>query len=189
MAMLALNVPVNISQILQEIELPGNIVRKDASDHITCFYFKDDFDMEDILKIIPVVSEAVENIKCFNIGVDSYSSFPEGEYKFPIVCKIKNKELVKMRNKIKKALDDNDIKYSTKFKEFIPHLTIAYMDEGVKNKKIDEIIWPVKNIALYAGDSNNQTLYIEFPFGSNKEKYSSECLDYMAGHLEKLATK
>lgn len=185
-AMLAINVPTNISNILQEIDLPGNIVRKDASDHITLFYMEK-FDIDDILKIIPIVYEVVGKIKSFNIGIDSYSSFPEGKYGFPIICKVKNKDLIKMRNKIKKALDDNDIKYSTKFKEFIPHLTISYQSKECKNKKIDEIIWPVKNIALYCGDSNNQTLYIEFPFGSNKEKYSSECLDYMSGHFEKLA--
>lgn len=183
--MLSIPIPVNISHLLQEIKVPGDIAVKDPSDHCTLFFFSE-FDMDDVLKIIPVVSEAVENIKSFNISVDHYSSFP-AEKEIPIICEIKSKELVKMRNKIKKALDDNDIKYSTKFKNYKPHVTLQYNKENQKGK-FDEIIWPVKNIALYCGDSNKEKLYVEFEFGSNKEKYSSEYLDYMSGHFEKLAT-
>lgn len=183
-AMLAVPIPYNISSILQEINVEGNITKKDNSDHITLFFYYD-FDIDDTLKIIPIISEVVEGIKSFNISVDSYTSFP-AEDEIPIICKIKSKELIKMRNKIKKALDNNDIKYSTKFKDYQPHITLQYNKEK-QSAKFDEIIWPVKNIALYCGDSNNQTLYVEFPFGSNKEKYSSECLDKLSGHFEKLA--
>lgn len=186
-AMLAINIPVNISQLLQEINLTGSIIRKDPSDHCTLFYFEDGLDMEAILKIIPVILDVTKEIKSFNIGIDSYTAFPEGKYGFPVVCKIKNKDLMKMREKIKKALDKNDIKYSTKFKEFIPHITLSYQDEKVKDDKFDELIWPIKNIALYCGDSNKEKLYVEFPFEGSKEKYSSVCLDGMAEYFEKLA--
>ena len=188
MAMLAIPIPDNISKILQSIQMEGKLIKKDNSDHCTLIYFEDCLDMEDILKIIPVISDVVKEIKGFNLGVDSYTAFPEGKYGFPIVCKIKNKDLMKMREKIRKALDSNDIKYSTKFKEFIPHITLSYQDEDVKSGKFDEIIWPIKNISLYCGDSNKEKLYVEFPFEGSKEKYSSECLDEMSGYFEKLAT-
>lgn len=185
MAMLSICVPTNISQMLQELEIPGDIAIKDKSDHITVFYFEE-LEMEDILKMIPVISEAVEKINSFNISVDSYSSFPSKE-EVPVICKIKSKELMKMRETIKKVLDKNDIKYSTKFKDYIPHLTIQYNTKKVKDCEFNEIIWPVNNISLYTGDSNNQKLYIEFEFGGDKEKYSSECLNDLSGYFEKLA--
>jgi 2'-5' RNA ligase len=186
MAMLAIPIPINISRLLQEIKVPGDIAIKDDSGHCTVFYFQE-FDMDDVLKIIPVVSEAVENIKSFNISVDSYSSFPS-ENEVPIICEIKSKELVKMRNKIKKALDENNIEYSTKFKNYKPHVALQYNTKNQKGK-FDEIIWPVKNIALYCGDSNKEKLYVEFPFYKRTMKYSSEFINEFAGYFEKIANK
>lgn len=185
MTMLSVPIPQNISNLLQEIEVPGQIAVKDKSDHLTLFFFEE-FNMDDVLKIIPLISEVVKEIKSFNMSVDSYTTFPsEGDV--PVICKVKNKDIIKMREKIKKVLDKNDIKYSTKYKDFNAHITLEYNKEKVKDCKFNEIIWPVNNIALYCGDSNNQTLYVEFPFGSNKEKYSSEFLNELSGRFEKLA--
>lgn len=187
MAMLAINIPVNISRMLQEINVPSEIIRQDYADHITCFYFEK-FDTEDILKIIPVILNITKSINVFNISVDSYKSFPEGKYGWPVICEIESKELNKLRDKIKKEFDKNDIEYSKKFPKFIAHTTLSYVKEKVKNKKIDEIIWPVNNISLYCGEDNKEKLYIEFQFEGNKEKYSSDCLNEIAEYFKKTAT-
>ncbi len=184
--MIAIECPENVSSIIKDIELSGKCLKKELHHHITCFYFKDDIEMEKILKIIPIVYDITSKVKPFIISSSKYTSFPKGKYGYPIIAQIKSKELVKLRNDIKKAFNDNDIEFDQKFPNFIPHLTIEYNKDEINDGKFNEVAWQVNNIKLYCGDKNKEQMLVEFTFG-NIIKNSSLFVDKFAEHFEKLA--
>lgn len=187
MAMLAIEVPESVSTILKDISLPGKLLKKELHHHITMFYFSDDLEMDQILKIIPVVYEVTKKIKPFIVDANSYTTFPKGKYFFPVIAKIKSKELMSLRKEIKKVFDDNDIEFNQKFPNYISHLTLEYNKENIEDGKFNEIAWQVNNIKLYCGDKNKEQLLIEFPFG-NIIKNSTLYIEKFCDHFQKLAT-
>lgn len=188
MTMLAIKVPENISSVLQSISIDSEIVRSDPSDHITSFYFEDEMNVEEAVKIIPIIFSITQKTKPFIINFDSFSSFPEGKYGYPLVCQLKSSELLKLREEIKKSFDKNDIKFSNKFPKFIPHITIGYYKNKIKDSKFDKLSFQVNKISLYVNSDNKEkeTLYVEFPFGK-LVKYSNDCLEDFSGQFQKLA--
>lgn len=186
MAMIAIDVPTNITDIINDINLPGECLKKEVNHHITMFYFEDELEMEDILKIIPIVYEVTHKTKPFIINTKTYSSFPKGKYGYPIVAQIKNKQVLSLRNEIKKAFIKNDIKFDQKYPDYKPHLTFEYNKKELDETNFNEIAWPINKITLFAGDKNKEQLLVEFPFG-NIVKNSYLYLDNFSGYFEKLA--
>lgn len=189
MGMIAIELPTNISSILQEIKIDGKLIKQDFADHITCLYLNKNVSMEVIQELIPIIYDITKDVKPFIIKADKYKSFPKGKYGHPCIIEVKSKELNSLREKIKKALEKNDIKYNDKFPKFLAHITLGYFKDEVDDCKFDLIAWPVNKICLYGGDDNKEKVFIEFPFGGGKEKHSSEYVDQLAGHFEKLAIK
>ena len=185
MSMLAIPVPENISELLRDIKVGGKQLCDDKSDHITVMYFSE-MSMNDTLKIIPIIDELTKKQKPFIISIKKYTTFVKGKNGFPVICKIKNANLMNLRKDIKKSFDKNDIEYDNKFLEYIPHVTLEYNEEEVKDKEFDEISWQVNKISLYCGDKDKDQIYIEFPFG-NLKKYSSSFIERLSEHYLKLS--
>jgi len=181
-AMIAIECPENISYIIRNLDISGKCLKEENNHHITMFYFPDNIEMEKVLKIIPIVYDVVNKVKPFIINTSNYKSFPKGKNGYPIVAQIKSKELIKLRNDIKKAFIKNDIEFDQKFPNYIPHLTLKY-NEKQCDGKFNEVAWPVNNIKFYCGDKNKEQMLVEFPFG-NLIKKSSLFIDKLAEHFE-----
>jgi 2'-5' RNA ligase len=165
MAMLAIPIQPDISRLFQEFDLD---IERDPSNHITMFYFGDDLPMSKILKIIPVIFELTSELKPFTASTSNYTYF-ESDDKYPIICPVKSKGLVNLRNKIQNIFDKKKIKYDKKFPDYKPHITLGYSNEKPKkNTKFPNMEFTVSQIALYAGDSSDTKLYVNFPFTINK---------------------
>jgi 2'-5' RNA ligase len=164
MAMLAIPIQPDISRLFQEFDLD---IEKDQSNHITLFYFGDDLPMSRILKIIPAVFELTEDLKPFTAYTQHYSSFDSDDL-FPIICPVISQKLIGLRNKIQTSFDNKKVKYNKKFKDFKPHITLGYSKEKLKNTKFPKVEFPISQIALYAGDTIDTKLFVNFPFTINK---------------------
>lgn len=185
MSMIAVPIPNDLSEILRNLDVPG---KRDPSDHCTVFYLGDDLPFEIINECIPAIHNITSKQKPFIISLKNYTSFDKGKHGFPVICRIKSDELVELRNKIKKELDDAGIEYSKKFPSFKPHITLSYNKDEVNNCKFSEIAWQVNKIGLYCGDQGKQKIYVEFEFGGNK-KFSSRYIKDLSSQFVKLAYK
>lgn len=165
MAMLAIPIQPDISRLLQEFDLD---IEKDPSNHITLFYFGDNLPMSKILKIIPIIFKLTEDLRPFTASTSEYSFF-DSEEKYPVICPVKSKELMSLRNKISKAFDDDKIKYDKKFPDYKPHITLGFSQEKFpKHTKFPKVDFAISQLALYCGDTTDTKLFINFPFTINK---------------------
>lgn len=168
--MLAIPIQPDISRLLQEFDLD---IEKDPSNHITMFYFGDDLPMSRILKIIPVIFDLTKDLKPFTATVSNYSSFDSDEA-YPIICPVKSKELMTLRNKIRTVFDKAKIKYDKKFPDYHPHITLGYSENKPKNTKFPKIEFTVSQISLFGGDTCDTKLFINFPFTVTETTKSSQ---------------
>lgn len=158
--MLAIPIQHDISRLFQEFDLD---IERDPSDHITMFYFGDDLPMSRILKIIPVIFELTKDMKPFTASIASYSCFDSDEL-YPVICPVKSKKLIELREKIKKHFFDKKISFDKKFPEYKPHITLGYSKKKEKNTKFPKVEFTISQLALYAGDSTDTKLFVNFPF-------------------------
>lgn len=120
-----------------------------------------------ILKIIPVVFNITEDLEPFTASASNYSFFDSDE-EYPVICPVKSKELLNFREKIAKAFDKKKISYDKKFPEYHPHITLGYSKEKPKKAKFPKVDFTISQVALYAGDSTDTKLFVNFPFTINK---------------------
>jgi len=164
MAMLAVPIQPDISRLFQEFDLE---MERDPSDHITLFYFGDDLPISKVLKIIPVIFDITKDLKPFGASASNYSFFDSDE-DYPVVCPVKSKELIDLREKIKKAFDKKKIGYDKKFPDYKPHITLGYSKEKPKKAKFPKVEFTISQLSLYAGDNTDTKLFVNFPFTINK---------------------
>jgi len=182
MAMLAIPIQPDISRLFQEFDLD---MERDPSNHITLFYFGDDLPISRILKIIPIIFNITEDLRPFLASASEYSFF-ESDDVYPIICPVKSKELMSLRNKIRHALDDDKIKYDKKFPEYKPHITLGFSkDKPPKNTKFPKVEFTISQLSLYCGDTTDTKLFINFPFTINKASQ----LDALSNRFLKEATR
>ena len=162
--MIAIPIDSSFSSLLQRVDVPGN---RDFSDHCTLIYFENEMSIKKITKIIPLIHELTSKMIPFNINSTTITSFDKGKHGYPIIAKLESKELFNIEKEIKKILDKNKIKYSTKL-DFRPHITLSYSDTDLdKDLKFNKAILQVNSIGLYGDDDN---IYVNFPFSLGIKK-------------------
>lgn len=179
MALLGIEVPVDICQHLQKVKVPGS---RDLSDHLTMFYFEDKLSPKRIAKICEVLSDTIKDTKPFNCTIKQISSFPAGKDGVPIKGDVTSKKLVFLREEIAKALDKNKISFSKKFPDFNPHVTLSYHSGNFDKIKINPITWTVTNLVIWGGSSEERGIDVKIPLG---QKTASSPLKLVAGHYLK----
>jgi len=176
MALLGLEVPVDICQHLQKIKVPGS---RDPSDHLTMFYFEDKLSPKKIAKICEILSDTMVKTKPFDCTIKQISSFPGGDDGVPIKGDVTSKKLVSLRSEIAKILDKNKIAFSKKFPDFNPHVTLSYHSDNFDKIKIDPITWTVTNLVIWGGSSEEAGINVKIPLG---QKIASSPLKLVAEH-------
>jgi 2'-5' RNA ligase len=164
MAMLAIPISQDISRLFQEFDLD---IEKDPSNHITLFYFGDNIPMSRILKIIPIIFDITENLKPFTVTTSGYSFFNSDDL-YPVICPVKSPTLISLRKKICTAFDNSKIKYDKTFPDYKPHITLGHSKDKPKNTKFPKVEFLISQLALYAGDTSDTKLFVNFPFTINK---------------------
>lgn len=180
--MIAVPIPEEISKLFRAMNIPG---KQEATDHITMFYFEDNTHPLSLVRAIPLIQEETRDLQPFDISCKKVISFPKGDDGYPIVGKIKSKELKKLRKNIAKRFDEHGISYSKKFPKYKPHTTISYLDEDLEDLNIDKITWTISSIALYDDDKK----ILDFPLAPvSIEKDSGLLLD-LSSKFEKQTIK
>jgi len=159
MSIVLIKIPDNISKRLSSIKVPGEI---DENKHITVFYFNDDTHPYDSFEILRSTYDAIRDEDPITITIDSISNFDDHGSGYPIKCDVKSDGLLSLREKIKAYYDYQGIKYDTKWKDFIPHITLSYNERPIKPVKIKPITFTVDRIYYYGGSMDNEFMRASF---------------------------
>lgn len=187
MSMIGLKVPAGIAEKLSKISVPG---KKESAEmmHITMFYFEKELTIKNILTITKILYDAVKNVPAFSIKGKKALCFPNGKYGYPIIVPIESDELLNLRKAIAKKFDTNDVKYSKKFPEYKPHLTLSYSPKEMEEKKIESVSWKSEEIVIWGGTDDEPQVIVSIPFSFGKKASKFE-LGYIYSEIfEKLAT-
>lgn len=178
MAFLGIRINHDIGRLLSNIKIPGD--KENVSDyHITLLCFEDNLPISEISQALEATYDIISDIKPFLVQIDSVSCFPKRENKpCPIVTRVKSDELHDLRDKLAKEFDKNKIDYSKVFKDFKPHITLAYHNEEIEEFKFDKLEFSVSEIVLWGGDNGDDRVFITFPLkGPEKKSYLINKID------------
>lgn len=65
------------------------------------------------------------------------------------------------------------IEFSKTFKDFKPHITLAYADDEIDECKIDKVECVINELVLWGGDHGDDRIFITFPLkGPEKQKHA-----------------
>lgn len=185
MSYIGIKVPQNICEILKTIDVGGE--RCDTSDyHITICILEDDPHEKDLIKIIDSAYSAVKSVEPFEINCEKISSF-NSEDKYPIHAALNSEDLMNLHDKIESNLKDSGVDIDDKFKNYKPHITLAYSDERIKDLKIKNISFLVQELVIVIGDADHTKLNITIPLYLKKK--SAHILNKLIKNFHKTASK
>lgn len=184
--MIGIKAPPEVADKLSEVSVIGKKLSKEEL-HITMFYFENKLDIKDIFKIVKVIHESIKNAQCVKIKCSEVSTFPKGPDGVPVIVPIQSEDLLSLRNKIANKFDDSKIKYSKRWPEYNPHLTLSYSSKGMENKKLDKnISWKANEIFFWTGEMIND-IYVSLPLRTEKKATSFDLTYIMSDVFQKLA--
>lgn len=94
-----------------------------------------------------------------------------------MICPVISPALKKFRTTLADTLDKKKMKYSKRFPEFRPHLTLAYHDEEIESKKFSPIEWEVEEITFYSDYRKvTDALKLNLPLGKKLAMYSGDLM-------------
>lgn len=174
MAFLGIRVPSECGRLLKGLEVSGE--KESPSEyHITILCFEDNWPLEKIAKTIKVVQPIIAETESFLVKTSKVSHFDATENKpTPIIAPIDSSELHDLHKKLSKAFDKAGIPFKKTFKEFNPHITLAYSDDGHDDYKMDrKVEFYVHEIVLWGGDNGDDRLFITMPVkGPERQKHA-----------------
>jgi len=169
MAFLGISVPVEVADLLSQLEVPGNRESK-ANFHITILNLGSGLEVEQLESAFSSGFTVCEKIQPFQVTVNTVSSFPAGEDGVPIIAPVDSPGLHKLRRLLKKEFDESGVEYSKKFPKFQPHVTLAYSDPETTMKDFSfvPITWTISEIVLWGGDQGANRVVAKFPLSMLK---------------------
>lgn len=186
MAFIGIKIPHDVSRLFRDFEFEGERVSENDH-HITVVCFEENWPLNKISKTMETVYEIIHETEPFLVKSDEITCFPKREDNpVPVIAKFKSKELIELNKNIKAALDKKKIKYMNNFKDYKPHMTLAYGPEEINTVKIEPVEFVVHEITLWAGDNGDDRLFITFPLKSPARKKNS-FLEQKTSLFQKLA--
>ena len=156
------------------LEVPGE--KESVSEyHITILCFEDNWPITELAKALETTYDMVAKIKPFRVKAKKVSHFPPREGKpIPIILPIESDELQDLHKKIAKAFNSDKIEFNKTFKDFKPHITLAYSEDEHDDYKINPAIeFMVNEIVLWGGDLGDDRIFVTFPLkGPERSKHS-----------------
>lgn len=173
MALIGIKIPESIGKLLNQIEVPGK-KEPHAEMHITMFYFEGALSIKQIMDICNLIIDTLENLNIFDIKFQNISSFPKGDDGIPIKVDVESPGLIELRKTLAKKLNKEDLKFSNKFPNYSPHITLSYSeDEDIDSFKLEkEISMSIGELVIWGGDSFENGICVIIPFKLNNKKLS-----------------
>lgn len=168
MAMVALKIPYDVASILEGVGPPGD--NHAASDmHVTILYLGDDVNIPRLGLAMVAVQKVAAETESFLLSVNRVDSFPENNGSIPIIAPIDSPPLHKFHDALRSSMDECGVWYSTKWKEYKPHVTLSYAkDVDFKNASLNfPITWGVCEVNIYGGNEMGDGVNVTIPFKRN----------------------
>lgn len=178
MAFLGIRVPHEVGRLLTNLEVPGT--KETPSEyHITLLVFGDDWPLSEMIKATETTYQVVQKIEPFIVKIDKVSHFPSRpDHPIPIITPIKSEYLHQLHKKISSAFNKNKIDFKKTFKEYKPHITLAYSDDEHDDFKIDNPIqFSVNEVVLWGGDEGDTRLFTTFQLKTPDRKKHGDLLN------------
>lgn len=166
MAFLGLRVPPETARLLNEIEVPG-VKEPVSSFHVTLLYIGTDVPIETLAEAMKATYAVTSKTRPFTVQTSRVTCFPKNDGddgKTPIICRVDADALHDLQSKLRASFDAAEIPYSKKFPEYKPHMTLAYADEEIEERRITTVSWGAHECVLWGGDSGDNRLVMHFPF-------------------------
>jgi 2'-5' RNA ligase len=173
MAFLGIRVPVEVGRLIAGLDVPGE--KETTSEyHITILCFEDNWPISEIAKATEATYEVISKVKPFLVKSSKVSHFPAHEGTTPIIAPVESDELHEIHDKLRKEFDKCGIDYKKTFKDYKPHITLAYAKDEHDDFKIDpEIEFSVNEVVLWGGDHADDRIFITFALkGPERQKNS-----------------
>lgn len=173
MAFIGIKISADITRLFRNMDLPGERVPENEQ-HITVLCFEENWPIADVAKAMETAYEIIKDIEPFQVKTSAVTCFPKREDNpVPIIAKVESKELSKVNKELKVAFDKAGVDYKDNFKDFNPHITLAYADEEIDKIKIKPVEFTVTEILLWGGDNGDDRIFITFPLrGVDTKKHS-----------------
>ncbi len=189
MAFIGIKVPLECGRLLSKIDVPGE--KTSVSEmHITLLHFGDNWPISEISKALESTYEVVSNTQPFLVTMEKSTHFPKGpdsDSKFPIISRVKSKELHELRDALAKEFDDKKIEFSKLHKDYKPHVTLSYSDEEPDDIEFAHPVeFVVQEIVLWGGDHGDDRIFVTFPL-AGPEKTKNAVLLQKVEIFEKIA--
>jgi 2'-5' RNA ligase len=165
MAMIGIQAPPDVCKKMAKIKVPGKKLDADEY-HITLFYIEEEFTFKSLVEYIAAMLPLMSDQKPFKVSIDHVETFPKGPDGVPLICPVKSSALKKFRELLAKKFDKEKLKYSKRFPEYKPHLTLAYHDEEFDKKEFETVEWEVEAITIFSDYRKvKNALVLDLPLG------------------------
>jgi len=163
MALLSVVLPPDVARLLSTLDVPG----ERASDHhVTLVYPGKTLPFEASLAYIGATNKALSGLKPFTVTVNAVGTFAAKDGKVPVVAKVEGEALHDLRERLVKALDEASVEYDTTYKDYRPHVTLAFAeakDVGFMQTLPSPVTWGVSEVAFWGGSEGASGIQVTFP--------------------------
>lgn len=188
MAFLGIRIEPTVARLFRSIEVPGEKVAE-SEYHITILMFENEWPIAEVASAMEATFEVASKQEPLHVKIDEVTCFPKREDNpCPIIGKVKSPELQDFNKALRKKFDKDKVKFDKTFKDYKPHVTLAYADEEIKTVKIEPVEFFVNEIVLWGGDNGDDRIFVTFPL-KNSEKKKNAFLLQKADIFHKLSTK
>lgn len=173
MAFLGIRIAPEIGRLIAGLDVPGE--KETPSEyHITVLCFEDNWPISEITKATEAAFHVISETKPFLVKSKKVSHFPTHDDSTPIIAPVSSDELHELHEKLSKEFDKAKIDYKKTFKEYKPHITLAYAEDEYDDFDIEpELEFSVNEVVLWGGDHADDRIFITFPLkGPERQKHS-----------------
>jgi 2'-5' RNA ligase len=173
-AFLGIRINQDVGRLIAGIKVPGE-AESPSEYHITILCFEDNWPISEISQALEATYDVVSKIEPFAVKATQVSHFPKREdHPIPIIAPIKSEELQDLHKKLVKSFNSDKIDFKKTFKDYKPHITLAYSKDEHDDFEIDPPIeFVVNEVVLWGGDTGDDRIFITFPLkGPERTKHS-----------------
>lgn len=170
MAFLGIRIPHEVGRSLATLPVPGDQVPTSEM-HITLLHFGDNWPISEISKSMEAAFEVTAKTHSFRVKMNKVSSFTRSivDEKTAVITRVESDELHKMREVLTKKFDEAGVEFSKDFKDYKPHVTLAYSEEEApEDYSYDDEEFVVHEIVLWGGDHGDDRIFVTFPLAGPK---------------------
>ena len=171
MSLIGIRIPVETARLLREIDVPGE--KEDTAQlHITLLDLGDEIDIQTVARAVVATYSVAQAASPFWVKLGCVSCFPvrDPDVPNPIIAPIISPILQKMHSSLKREMNKAKVNFNKKFKEYRPHITLAYNDGEIKRTKIQPIELIIQEIILWGGGDGDNRMFCTFPLEIRKNE-------------------